>query len=119
LVLFLLLCLVGLAGFITAFSAGAGFVQMNSGPLAGYADSDLGTTNYHAVEVTGGKALVALDTHFNSNKEKDSLLRHAKPDEDSGGLRSLSEPNTWVQIAGGFALLIGIQRVRKHYNHWV
>ena len=129
LVLLHLLCMVGLVIFIPTFSVQAECVQTNWSPLATYAVLGLGTANGHALDVTRPKALVSLGPKLhdiNSNKvlgsghpadlstDKDDLRRNDKSDGGSGGLRPISKLNTWVQIAGGLALLIGIQRLRKH-----
>lgn len=129
LVRFHLLCMVGLVNFIITFSAQAEWVQMNLGPLPTYAVLGLGTANCQAIDVTRPEALTSLGPKLhdiNGNKvwerdhpgdlptDKDNLPRNDKSDGGSGGLRPISKLNTWVQIAGGLALLIGIQRLRKH-----
>jgi hypothetical protein len=122
--------MVGLANFITTFSAQAECVQMNLGPLPTYAVLGLATVNGQAIEITLPEALVSPGPKlhdYNDNKawqhdhpedvptDKDNLPRNDKSDGGSGGLQPISKLNTWAQIAGGLALLIGIQRFRKHW----
>jgi hypothetical protein len=127
LVRFHLLCMVGLLNFITTFSAQAECVQMNLCPLATYAVLGLGTANCQTIDVTRPEALMSLGPKLhdiNGDKghdhpgdlptDKDNLRRNDKSDAGSGGLRPISKLNAWVQIVGGLALLIGIQRLRKH-----
>jgi hypothetical protein len=129
LVRFHLLCMAGLVIFIATLSAQAECVQMNLSPLATYAVLRLGTVNCQATDLTRPEARVSLEAKLhdiNGNKllenyrpgdlstDKDDLRRNDKSDGGSGGLRPISKLNTWVQIAGGLALLIGIQRLRKH-----
>jgi hypothetical protein len=129
LVRFHLLCMVGLANFVTTFSAQAESVQTNLGPLVTYAVLGLGNGDCHAIEVKPPEALMSLgpkpydisDNKVSENEhpgdlpsDKEDLRRNDKSDGGSGRLRPKSKPNTWVQIVGGLALLIWIQHLRKH-----
>jgi hypothetical protein len=121
--------MVVLANFITTFSAQAECVQMDLGPLATYAILGLGTANCQAIDLTRPEALVSLgpkpediignkvwghDHPEDLPTDKDNLPGNDKSDGGSAGSRPISKLNTWVQIVGGLALLIGIQRLRKH-----
>jgi hypothetical protein len=128
LVQFHLLCMIGLGGFVTAFSGRAEFVQTNAGARANHADmhNDTGATlmarngssgaiygNYGAIGSSGAiYERPAVTTPIANSTKRENV---AKATAQVAGLQHVVEPNTGVLILGGLALLLWIQRLRRHW----
>jgi hypothetical protein len=99
---------------------------MNLDLLATYPVLGPGTADRHAIGLTRPEAIVPLGpilNDINDNKfsgpdrpgdrltDTYNLRRNGRSD----GARSVSKSNMWVQVAGGLALLIGLQHLRRHW----
>ncbi len=107
---FHLVCLIGLASVLTAFSGRAESVQTNAGARPDHSDlyTDLGAT---FMARDGGYAVIDERPAITSAMKPANV---AKPAGRVAGLQPVAQPNTGVLILGGLALLLWIQRFRKY-----
>ncbi len=106
----LFLCIIGVGSFVSAFSAGAEFFQMNASVAhANHPDRDSGQ----------GATLMAQNGSYVEKYERTatmtSITDATKPaNVITRGQAAAAEPNTGILILGGLALLLWIQRFRRN-----